>query len=248
MNIIWALIATFIVSLLSFIGALTLLIKDKWLKKILILLVGLSAGALLGGALLHLIPETLEEISSEKTLLFVLIGFAAFLLLEKLLHWHHDHKCEGKCEKHTLAYMILIGDGMHNFIDGLIIATSFMVDVKLGLVTTLAVIAHEIPQEISDFGVLVYGGFSKIKALLFNFFSALVAIFGAIIGLILSAQVEGFTPLFLAITAGGFIYIAASDLIPELNKEPKISKSLLSFIIFLIGILLMYILKLVFEG
>ncbi len=144
--------------------------------------------------------------------------------------------------------MNLIGDGFHNFIDGLVIAAAFAVNIHLGIVTTIAVIAHELPQEISDFGVLVYGGFTKAKALLFNFLSAVIAIFGAIIGLFLFSKIENIIPVLLAITAGGFIYIAASDLIPELNRESKAAKSLFAFLFFLLGIGFMFLLKIIFEG
>ncbi|MBD3249438.1 hypothetical protein GF336_05315 [Candidatus Woesearchaeota archaeon] len=138
-------------------------------------------------------------------------------MIEKFLHWHHCHK--GKCDIHTFTYMNLIGDGVHNFIDGLIIAASFSVDISFGVITTIAVIAHEIPQEIGDFGVLVYGGFGRLKALAFNFLSAVTAIIGAVIGYLISGSVEGFVPFLLPFAAGGFIYIAASDLVPELHKE-----------------------------
>jgi len=243
-----------VVSILSFIGIIGLLIKDKLLGKILLLLVGFSAGSLLGGALLHLIPEAIEQSSTKNVFFCVLVGFTLFFITDRFFHWHHYHKCKGEdCmkEKHakkTLSYMNLIGDGFHNFIDGLIIAAAFSVDVSLGLITTLAVIAHEIPQEISDFGVLIYGGFSKAKALLFNFLSAIIAIIGAIVGLLLFANLEGITPILLSIAAGGFLYIAASDLIPELNRESKAAKSLFAFIFFLLGIGFMFLLKVLFEG
>lgn len=250
--ILWTIGATIIVSVLSFIGILALLVKDKLLEKILLLLVGFSAGSLLGGALLHLIPEAIEGSTSFSIFIFVLLGFTIFFVIERVFHWHHDHKCKGKCkdlkDKKTLSYMNLIGDGFHNFIDGLVIAAAFAVDIHLGIVTTIAVIAHELPQEISDFGVLVYGGFTKKKALMFNFLSAIIAVIGAIVGILLFRSIEGIIPFLLAITAGGFIYIAASDLIPELNRESKVTKSLLAFLFFLLGIGFMFILKILFEG
>lgn len=239
------------VSLLSFAGILALLLKDKLLEKILLLLVGFSAGSLLGGALLHLIPEALAEKPAISITFFILSGFTLFFIIERVFHWHHNHKCKGECDekrhRKALSYMNLIGDGFHNFIDGLVIAASFAADFHLGLVTTLAVITHEIPQEISDFGVLIYGGFTKARALFYNFMSALIAVVGAVIGLILARHIEGVTPLLLAITAGGFIYIAASDLIPELNRELKLSKSILAFIFFLLGLGFMLLLRLFFE-
>jgi len=246
-NILWPIGATFIVSLIAFVGIIGLFFKEKILNKILLLLVGFSAGALLGGAFLHIVPELSEQnLLCEKIFLVVLLGFSIFFLFEKLLHWHHHHKCGG-CEIQTLPYMNLLGDGLHNFIDGLIIAAAFSVDINLGISTTIAVIAHEIPQEIGDFGVLVYGGFSKLKALFWNFISAITAILGAVVGYLLINQVSSIQPYLLALTAGGFIYIAASDLIPELNKQKRGWKTVLSFIFFLLGIALMYFMKKIFE-
>jgi zinc and cadmium transporter len=144
--------------------------------------------------------------------------------------------------------MILIGDGVHNFIDGLIIAASFITSIPLGIAATIAIIAHEIPQEIGDFGVLLYGGLSKCKALIYNFLSATTAIFGAVVGLIAARLMEGVVEALIPFAAGGFIYIAASDLIPELHKEPKLWRSVLSFVFFLIGVGIMFLLKLLFEA
>ena len=238
----WIIIATIIISLISFIGVLTLGLKEKLLNKILLVLVALSAGALIGGAFLHLIPEALEENSHTSTVfIYVLVGFGLFYLVEKSLHWRHCHK--GHCEIHTFAHMSLIGDAVHNFIDGLIIASSFVMDPKLGIVTTIAVALHEIPQEIGDFGVLIYGGFKKSKALFLNFLTATTALFGGIFGYFLSTYVESATELLTPLAAGGFIYIAASDLIPELHKESKFYKSLIAFACFFVGVGLMFLLK-----
>ncbi|MBU2634541.1 MAG: ZIP family metal transporter [Nanoarchaeota archaeon] len=238
-TIFWILLSTFLISLISLIGIITLIIKDKFLKKILMFLVSLSAGALMGGAFLHLIPESLENFSSNLIFIYVLLGFIVFFLIEKIFHWRHCH--DGKCPIHTFAYINLLGDSVHNFIDGLIIAAAFIFNTQLGIITTLAVALHEIPQEIGGFGVLIYGGFKKIKALLFNFITALTAILGGIIGYFLSSYIENSLIYLLPFAAGGFIYIAASDLIPEIRKELNIKKSLLNFAIFIIGILIMYI-------
>ncbi len=229
-------LSTFFVSLLSFVGILTLLIKRRVLEKVLLSLVSLSAGALIGGAFFHLIPEALEI--SSNVFVYVLVGFILFFLVEKVLGWRHCHK-EG-CEVHTFAYMNLFGGSVHNFIDGLIIAASFVIDVGLGFVTTLAVVLHEIPQELGDFGVLVYAGFNKKKALLLNFFTALVALVGGVVGYFIFGYFEGFMVFLLAFAAGGFIYIAASDLIPEIRKEVRFKKSLLNFVVFILGVLIMY--------
>jgi len=244
--LIWIVLSTLLVCLLSLVGIIALLLKSKILNKILLVLVGFSAGALMGGAFLHLLPESLEETKTITVSLFLLVGFSSFFLIERFLHWHHCHK--GKCEVHTFTYMNLFGDGVHNFIDGVIIATSFITNIHLGIVTTIAIIAHEVPQEIGDFGVLIYGGFTKAKALFFNFLSALTAMVGALFGYFLSNAVQSIVPSILPFAAGGFIYIAASDLIPELHKEPDLKKSILSFGFFAVGILLMFAIKLVFEN
>lgn len=229
-------LSTLVVSLLAFLGIFTLYFKEKLLNKILLSLVSLSAGALLGDAFLHLIPESIESISSEIVFLYILIGFIIFFFIEKVLHWHHCHK--GHCETHSFAQMILIGDAIHNLLDGLIIAASFIASPVIGFTSTLAIILHEIPQELGDFGVLVHGGFNKTKALFLNFLTALTALLGGIIGYFISS--EPVISFFLPFAAGGFIYIAASDLIPELKKEVESKKYILHFIIFLIGILAMY--------
>jgi len=234
------LIATFIVSLISFIGVITLAIKDKFLNKILLYLVALSAGVLIGGAFLHLIPEAIGKLKGDSMFILIILGFVIFFVIEKVLHWQHCH--EKNCKVHTFAYMNLVGDFFHNFLDGLIIAGSFLLSIPLGISTTIAIAIHEIPQEIGDFGVLIYGGLSKRKALTLNFLTALTAVLGGLIGYFISSLSPLFLSIIPAIAAGGFIYIAASDLIPEL-REDSTNHSILHFIIFLLGILLMWYLK-----
>jgi len=164
-----------------------------------------------------------------------------FFLVEKILHWRHCH--EEKCPVHTFAYMNLLGDAVHNFIDGLVIAASFTVNIPLGIATTFAIILHEIPQEIGDFGVLIYGGMKKTKAVFLNFLTAVLAIGGGIFGYYLSIYVQNITLFLLPFAAGGFLYIAASDLIPEIRKEMDIKKSLINFGVIFLGLLAMYLLK-----
>jgi zinc and cadmium transporter len=240
-SFLWIMISTFIISLISFIGIFTLTLKDKLLDKIVLLLVSLSAGALMGGAFLHLLPESVELHEGLDIFLFVLVGFALFFLIEKVLHWRHCHK--GECQVHTFTYMNLIGDSIHNFIDGLIMATSFVISIPLGLTTTMAIALHEIPQEIGDFGVLIYGGFTKKKALILNFLTALTAVLGGLIGFFISNMVENVKLFILPFAAGGFLYIAASDLIPEIRKEIRLKKSMICFGIFILGIFIMYAVK-----
>ncbi|MFH1387504.1 MAG: ZIP family metal transporter [bacterium] len=234
----WIIVSTLIISLLSLAGVLTLALKDQVLKQILLMLVGFSAGALAGGAFLHLLPESLETLKPGEAFVYTLIGFSLFFLMERLLYWRHCH--EGKCDVHNFTYLNLFGDGVHNFIDGLVIAASFIVSIPLGIATSIAVASHEIPQELGDFGVLVYGGFSKGRALFYNLLSALTAVLGGVIGFYLSSIIAGLAAALLPITAGGFIYIAASDLIPELHKEKDNNKANQAFVLFILGILFMW--------
>ncbi len=242
----YILLATFVVSLISFVGVVTLALQDKILSKILLVLIGLSAGALMGGAFLHLLPEAVEKSSGLDVYLVVLIGFILFFLIEKVLHWRHCHK--GECDVHTFRYMNLIGDSIHNFIDGLIMAASFVVSVPLGITTTIAIATHEIPQEIGDFAVLIYGGFSKKKAITLNFVVALTAVLGGIVGFFLSNLIDNMVLLILPFAAGGFIYIAATDLVPEIRKELDIKKYMATLFVFICGILIMWVTKVFYGG
>jgi zinc and cadmium transporter len=235
----WILLSTVAVSLISLIGIIALLLKESLLERILLMLVAFSAGALMGGAFIHLIPEATEHYSISIVGIAILGGFSGFFIIEKVLHWRHCH--EEHCTVHTFAYMNLIGDSIHNFMDGLIIAASYLTSVPLGITTTLAVTLHEIPQEIGDFGVLVYGKYSKKRALFLNFITALTAVAGGLIGYFIGSTT--LLGILLPIAAGGFIYIAATDLMPELKKEVKLSKVMTTFIIFLSGLALMYFMK-----
>ncbi|MFH1754030.1 MAG: ZIP family metal transporter [Candidatus Omnitrophota bacterium] len=243
MVIAWILSAVFIVSAISLIGVFTFGRKSKAFDSALILFVGFAAGGLIGGAFLHLLPEALKEQPGNIVFLYALIGFVAFFCLERYFHWRHCH--EGNCDIHAFTYLNLVGDGAHNFIDGMVIAASFMTDIKLGIATTLAVILHEIPQEIGDFGILIYGGFSRSKALLFNFICALMAVLGAVIGYALSNMMGNVSLFLIPFTAGGFIYIASSDLIPELHKQKNASRANMAFLTFLLGLGFMALVKLI---
>lgn len=239
-TLLWIIISTFIISMISLIGIITLSIKQKLLDKIVLYLVAFSAGALIGGAFLHLIPESIELFGTN-LFQYVIIGFIVFLFTEKILKWRHCHKLN--CKIHTFAYMNLIGDAIHNFIDGIIIGASFVISHTLGVASAIAIAFHEIPQEIGDFGVLLHGGFKRKKAIFYNFMVSTTAISGGIIGYFLSSFIHGSTEYLLPFAAGGFLYIAASDLVPEIRKEEKMSKLLLNFIIFIAGILIMHFIK-----
>jgi len=242
MNLLYALIASVIVSLISLIGVLALVIKDNLFKKLIIFLVAFAAGGLIGGAFLDIIPEAAEYVKDITQLfLYVILGYMLFFILEKYLHWRHCHSAE--CKIHRFTYLNIVGDIVHNFCDGLIIGTVFLVNIKVGIATTLAIIFHEIPHELGNFSVLVYGGFSKPKALFYNFLSSLFAIVGTIAGYYFTSKINGFSAILLPAAAGGFIYIASCDLIPELHKEEGGKRSALIMATFTFGITLMYLLK-----
>jgi zinc and cadmium transporter len=242
MNLLYALIASTIVSLISLIGVLALVIKDKLLKRLIIFLIAFAAGGLIGGAFFDIIPEASEYVKDITQLFFyIILGYTLFFILEKYLHWRHCHSTE--CEIHRFTYLNIIGDIVHNFSDGLILGAIFLINIKVGIATTLAIVFHEIPHELGNFTVLIYGGFSKLKALLFNFLSALFAIVGTIVGYYCATKISGFASVLLPAAAGGFIYIASCDLIPELHKEEDGKRSTLIMAIFIFGIMLMYFLK-----
>jgi zinc and cadmium transporter len=227
-------VSIFVISLISLIGIFTISINKERLNKSLNLLVALSVGGLLGGAFLHIIPELVEENIFAEVSIFILAGIILFFVLEKFVFWHHCHKTE---HKHLcFSYMNLIGDAIHNFLDGVLLAGAFLINIDVGFATALAVLLHEIPQEIGDFGVLLKGGFSRKSALAANFLTAITAFLGAIAVLIFSTLIEGIVPVLVAIAAGGFIYIAGTDLIPELHKNPNIKESILQLIFIIIGI------------
>lgn len=244
--VLYALTSVLIVSLISFAGILTLSIQLGKLKKLLLYMVSFSAGGLLGDTFIHLLPEAVEEYGfSLEVSLYLLLGIVVSFVIEKFIRWQHCHVPTTKEHPHPFAFMNLVSDGVHNFIDGLIIGASYFVSIPLGLATTLAIIFHEIPQEIGDFGVLLHGGFSKRKALLMNFLSALTAVLGTVVALFLNNVVEHMTLFFVPLAAGVFIYIAGSDLIPELHKEVTARKSLLQLLVFIAGIGVMLALLLV---
>lgn len=239
---IYGLISVFLVGLISFIGIFTLSIKKERLRKILLYLVSFSVGGLLGDAFIHLLPKAVETGFELNTSIYILLGIIVSFIIEKFVQWRHCHIITSKEHPHPFAIMNLIGDSVHNFIDGLVIGASYLTDVQLGIATTLAVAFHEIPQEIGDFAVFLYGGFSTNKALLINFASALTAIFGLIIVFMLTPVFKNLSSFLIPFAAGEFIYIASSDLIPELHKETKPKKSAIQLLAVILGIGLMLLL------
>lgn len=243
--IFYTIISVLIVSLISFVGVLALAINIKRLNKIILYLVSFAAGTLLGDAFIHLIPELIEKNSfTLQTSFMILGGIVIFFTLEKFIHWQHCHIPQTEKHTHPFAITNLVGDGVHNLLDGLIIGASYIVNIQLGIATTIAVIFHEIPQEIGDFGVLIQGGFSKGKALLFNFFSALAAIIGGVFAVIATGIAPAIAEYVIPLAIGGFIYIAGSDLIPELHKNFETKKSIIQIIAFVAGIAVMALLLL----
>ncbi len=242
---LYSLVSVFVVSLISLVGLFTLGMSPEKLKKILIYFISFSAGALFGDAFIHLLPETIRENGfGVFAALSILSGIIIFFILEKIVYWRHCHMPICEEHVHNFAYMNLVGDSVHNFIDGLIIAASYIVSFPVGFATTIAVLLHEIPQEIGDFGVLLHGGFTRTKALLMNFLTALFAVLGVVVGL--SLKNIGIIQKFLIPFAiGGFIYIAGSDLIPELHKENKLGISFMQIISFILGIAIMLALLLI---
>lgn len=233
--ILYSLISILIISTISIIGITVFFTNDKKLPNILLFLISFSAGALLGDAFIHLLPEAMDS-GINHVPIAVISGILAFFVLEKFVQWRHCHQPTSKEHPHPLATMNLVGDAFHNFLDGVIIATSYVVSIPLGIATTVAVLLHEIPQEIGDFGVLVYAGYSKKKALLMNFIISLTALLGGIVGLLLSKSITSFSGIMIAFTAGGFIYIATADLIPEMKKDTNFKKTSIQLIGLLLGI------------
>ncbi len=221
-TIVFAMTGALVVTLVALCSAYVLYIKDSALVRWMPRLLALAVGVLLGDAFLHLLPDALER--SDNTggiFLWTLTGIIGFYFIEQSLHWRHDHAVlpdEMGEKPESYAYMNLFGDGMHNFVDGILIAGSFLADPMLGIATTLAIVIHEIPQEISDIAVLVHGGYSKQRAVLLNFFCACACLAGAAATLLIAQFMTINLPALLALTAGGFIYIATSDLIPLLRK------------------------------
>lgn len=233
--------SVFLVSLVSFAGVATLALGRERLHRSLFILVSLAVGALLGDVFVHIIPEAYEELGNPTLVsLLIIAGILTFFILEKSFHWHHAHTPDHATEHpHALGRLVIVSDGVHNFIDGLLIASSYLVSVEIGIATTIAVVLHEIPQEIGNFGVLLHAGYSRGKALWYNFLSALTAFLGAGLALLLEGTTESFALWLLPVTAGGFIYIALSDLIPELNKDRSVTRGSLQVLAIALGVLAM---------
>jgi zinc and cadmium transporter len=232
-------------SAIAMVGSATLVLSERMLQRILLPLVAFAAGSLLGGAFFHMLPVGLGAgISDVAVYGLVLAGFAVFFGLEQFLHWHHCHRADASCKK-PLTYLILIGDGLHNFLGGLAVAGTFLIDIRLGIVTWLAAAAHEVPQELGDFGVLVHGGWEKRRALVYNMYSALTFLVGGLIAYAVSFRFD--VSFLVPFAAGNFIYIGAADLIPEVKAYAELRASLVHFAAFAVGVVLMLAVKLALE-
>lgn len=236
---LYAFISVTIVSLISLTGLFFLSLREDLLRRYMFLFMSIAVGALLGDAFIHLIPEAFEQ-AENSTLISILViaGIFSFFALEKFLHWHH-HGEDTIHTVHPVGKLVLFSDGVHNFIDGVIIGASFLISIPVGIATTIAVILHEIPQEVGDFSVLLHAGYTKIQALWLNFVSALTALLGLVVFFVVGSALENVMVYILPLAAGGFIYIALADLIPELHKTKKLSSSLVQLIAVIVGIALM---------
>ncbi len=240
---LYSLVSVILVSIVSLIGILFLSFNEARLNRMLLFLVSFAVGGLFGDAFIHLIPEAFEKLGLNLiTSLLIVAGILIFFILEKFVRWRHCHVPTSEHHPHPVVTMNLVGDGVHNLIDGMLIGATYSVNIHLGVATTIAVLLHEIPQEIGDFGVLVHGGITVKKALLYNFLTGLTAFAGAIIALVIGPYVHGFSIILVPITAGGFIYIAGSDLIPELQTCEPASTSIWQFCSMIAGIGIMALL------
>ncbi len=241
-NLLLSLLAILIIGLLSISGIFLIFLNKKISQKINLLLVSLAVGALLGDAFIHLLPEAFESLDSLTVSFLIIGGLLIFFILEKILRWHHCHEINCSNNKHIITLNIF-GDTIHNLVDGMLIAASFMVDIRLGIFTSIAVFLHEIPQEIGDFAVLIHSGLSLKKALIYNFLTATSAFLGVLLVFIIGFKITFLSNYLLPITAGGFIYLAASDLIPELHRhDPPLSQSILQLLFIILGVALMSLL------
>ena len=240
----YTLISVFLVSFFSLVGVLTIALKQQYLKQVLLFFVSFAAGALLGDVFIHLLPELIAaDAFTLATSLYILGGIVLFFVLEKILHWRHCHlSADSNHKVHPLASMNMVGDAVHNLLDGVVIAGSYLLSVPVGIATTVAVILHEIPQEMGDFGVLLHSGMKVKKALFFNFLTALTSILGAVIVLVMGLDPTFILGIVIPLVIGGFIYIAGADLIPEMHKDVKPLNSLLQLLSLVAGIGVMFLL------
>jgi len=240
MTYLYAFISVVVVSLVSLVGVFSLSLKEEVLKKYINFFISLAIGALLGDAFIHIIPEAFEsKLGANLSSILIIVGILMFFVIEKFIHWHHHGEDKEEEHIHPVGKLVLFTDGFHNLIDGAIIGASFLVSIPVGIATTLAVVLHEIPQEIGDFAVLIHSGYTKKRALWLNFLSALASVLGLVIVFIFGNIIDNVALWFIPIAAGGFIYIAVADLIPELHKTKNAKHSIIQLVIIILGVLTM---------
>jgi zinc and cadmium transporter len=238
--LLWIILSGLLMSSIALVGVTTLLLSAKAQQRLLSPLVALSAGSLLGGAFFHMIPASIEAMGSHTAVYaWILAGFSVFYAVEQFLHWHHCHREYADCK--PMGHLILLGDTLHNFLGGIAVAGTFMIDIRLGITTWLAAAAHEVPQEFGDFAVLIHSGWPPRRALLFNTLSALTFPLGGVMAYALSFTFD--VSFLVPFAAGNFLYIGASDLIPEVNKQRHLGPSFVHFGSFVSGILLLLLIK-----
>jgi zinc and cadmium transporter len=235
----WIVLASVVMTLIALLGATLLLLRPRTARALVLPLVAFAAGSLIGGALFHLLPDALARLGNTPDVwLLTTVGFAVFFALEQLLHWHHHHSGQRHREQ-PLTYLLLIGDSLHNFIDGVAVAAAFVTDIGLGITTTIAVAAHEIPQEFGDMAVLIHGGWTRARAVIFNLLTSLTFLAGALLTYVVAAEIN--VSYLVAFAAGTFLYIGATDLVPEINKLGDLRRNLLNLAMFSLGLGVMYV-------
>ena len=243
--LLWIIGSGLVMSAIALVGSITLVLSEAALKRLLLPLVAFAAGSLLGGAFFHMIPAGFAAGLSDITVYsLILAGFAVFFGLEQFLHWHHCHRAETACKK-PLTYLILIGDGLHNFLGGLAVAGTFLIDIRLGIITWLAAAAHEVPQELGDFAVLVHGGWERRRALFYNVLSALTFLVGGLVAYAASFRLD--VSFLVPFAAGNFLYIGAADLIPEIKAHADLKANTIHFVAFVVGATMMLAISVALE-
>jgi len=245
----WIVGSGVLMSAIALVGGVALILREDVLKRIILPLVAFSAGSLVGGAFFHMLPSGVASMGNDVAVYaWFVAGFSLFLVLEQFLNWHHCHRTPSEHREHAapLNTMVLIADGLHNLIGGVAVGGIFMIDIRLGIAAWLAAAAHEVPQELGDFGILVYGGWSRRKALVFNVASALTFLIGGVLAWAASFRLD--ISFLLPFAAGNFVYIAAADLIPEIKRDARLGVNLLHFTSFAAGVLLLLGLRLAFEA
>lgn len=249
MTDLWRIIVSLsLVSLVSLVGAVYLLMRRQQVERWMPVMVGFATGALLAVSFFDLLPESFAALGGVAPM-YILAGLLVFLLFEQVLHLHHEHRndCDDCKPKSVTGYSILLVDGLHNFLDGVLVASAFLISPAVGVATTTAVVVHEIPQELGDYAVLVHSGFKPARALLWNLLSALLAILGGLFGYFFLNNAERLTPYFVAVGAGGLMYIALVDLLGEIRAHGKTRERWAQILAMLVGLALLLVLMRVYA-